>query len=77
MSGARIFMMAIAAAGVLAVGVVGWRAGQSPPGELRVAPPQRRRHAPHRVLDSANGGPFGGRAVGEHRARARCRFAGG
>jgi len=39
MSGARIFMMAIAAAGVLAVGVVGWRAVQSPPAELRVAPP--------------------------------------
>lgn len=39
MSGARVFMMAIAAAGVLAVGVVGWRAVQSPPAELRVAPP--------------------------------------
>ena len=39
MSGARVFIMAIAAAGVLAVGVVGWRAVQSPPAELRVAPP--------------------------------------
>ena len=39
MSGARVFMMVIAAAGVLAVGVVGWRAVQSPPAELRVAPP--------------------------------------
>ena len=39
MSGARAFMMVIAAAGVLAVGVVGWRAVQSPPVELRVAPP--------------------------------------
>ena len=38
MSGARIFMMAVAAAGVLAVGVVGWRAVQSPPAELRLAP---------------------------------------
>ena len=40
MSGARVFMMVIAAAGVLAVGVVGWRAVQSPPAELRVAPSQ-------------------------------------
>ena len=39
MSGARVFMMVIAAAGVVAVGVVGWRAVQSPPVELRVAPP--------------------------------------
>ena len=39
MSGARVFMMVIAAAGVVAVGVVGWRAVQSPPAELRVAPP--------------------------------------
>ena len=39
MSGARVFMMVIAAAGVAAVGVVGWRAVQSPPVELRVAPP--------------------------------------
>jgi len=39
MSGARVILLAVAAAGVLAVGVVGWRAVQSPPAELRVAPP--------------------------------------
>ncbi len=51
MSGARVFMMVIAAAGVLAVGVVGWRAVQSPPVELRVAPP------PSPVATSASPSP--------------------
>ena len=36
MSGARVFLLAIAGAGVLAVGLMGWRAVQSPPAELRL-----------------------------------------
>jgi nucleoid-associated protein YgaU len=37
MSAARMVMMVVAAAGVVAVGVVGWRAVRSPPVELRLS----------------------------------------
>ncbi len=40
MSGARVFLLAIAGAGVLAVGLMAWRAVQSPPAELRLGQAQ-------------------------------------